>query len=343
MGPDTEQASQLKELVAGEVAAGMRIDQWLAGELAPDFSRARLKALIETGNVTVNGKPVGQPKFRIAAGDRCQVNLPPPEPAAPEPEEIALDILYEDDDLIVINKPAGLVVHPGAGNATGTLVNALMHHCGSSLSGIGGVMRPGIVHRLDKDTSGVMVVAKNDRAHRVLSEAFADHGRTTGLERAYTAIVWGAPERNKGTIDAPLGRASGDRTRQAVVSETRSDARHAVTHYRILEKFGRDASGQAIASNVECRLETGRTHQIRVHMAHIGHPLVGDQTYGKAFATKVNRLPEQVAEIVKNFGRQALHAQLLSFEHPATGEKLRFEAPPPDDYLALEKAFAAIK
>jgi 23S rRNA pseudouridine1911/1915/1917 synthase len=340
MGPDTEQDPQMKELVATENAAGLRIDQWLAGELAPDFSRARVKALMEAGHITLNARPAIQPKVRIAPGDVCRITLPPPEPAMPEAENMALDILFEDDDLIVINKPAGLVVHPGAGNPSGTLVNALLHHCGNTLSGIGGVMRPGIVHRLDKDTSGVMVVAKNDRSHRALSEAFADHGRTAGLERAYTAIVWGAPERTTGVINAPLGRATADRTRKAVVNEGRPDARHAVTHYRVLEKFGRDASGQALASCVECRLETGRTHQIRVHMAHIGHPLIGDQAYGRAFATKANLLTNQAAEIIKNFGRQALHAHLLAFQHPVTGNKMRFRAPPPDDFVTVKKALA---
>ena len=195
-----------------------------------------------------------------------------PEPQDPEPqgEPIPLDILYEDAEIIVINKPPGLVVHPGAGNWTGTLVNALIHHCGDSLSGIGGVRRPGIVHRLDKDTSGVMVVAKTDAAHRALSEAFADHGRSGDLERAYQALVWGAPARNQGTIDAPLGRAR-DRVLRAVVPEGRDDARHAITRYTVLERFPAGGT-EAMASFVECRLETGRTHQIRVHMAHIGHP-----------------------------------------------------------------------
>lgn len=343
VGSDTERAGELKELAAGKNAAGMRLDQWLASELASDFSRSRLKALIETGNVKLNGRPVTQARTRVAAGDICAINLPSPAPAAPRGEEIPLDIVFEDDDLIVINKPPGLVVHPAAGNPAGTLVNALVHHCGSSLSGIGGVMRPGIVHRLDKDTSGVMVVAKSDRAHRALSAAFADHGKNGQLERAYRAIVWGVPEPARGTIDAPLGRASNDRLKKAVVRDSQPDARRAVTHYRVIEKFGANKSASPLASAVECRLETGRTHQIRVHMAYIGHPLIGDRIYGRAFATKVNRLPEEAAEIVGKFNRQALHALLLAFTHPVTGQKLRFHVPPPEDLSALENALRGIK
>ena len=228
-----------------------------------------------------------------------------------------------------------------AGNWTGTLVNALIHHCGDSLSGIGGVRRPGIVHRLDKDTSGVMVVAKTDPAHRALSDAFADHGRAGELERAYQALVWGAPARNSGSVDAPLGRAR-DRVLRAVVPEGRDDARHAVTHYTVLERFPAAAS-EAAACLVECRLETGRTHQIRVHMAHIGHPVIGDPDYGKAFRTKVNRLPEPLRTAVAGFPRQALHARLLAFRHPRTHMIMRFEAPMPTDMAAMVNEFRALK
>jgi 23S rRNA pseudouridine1911/1915/1917 synthase len=212
----------------------------------------------------------------------------------------------------------------------------LIHHCGESLSGIGGVRRPGIVHRLDKETSGVMVVAKTDQAHRVLSEAFADHGRTGELERAYQALVWGAPPRKAGTIDAPLGRAR-DRVLRAVVPQDREDARHAVTHYAVLERY--PAGDEAIAALLECRLETGRTHQIRVHMAHIGHPVVGDPDYGKAFRTKANRLPEPLRSAVAGFPRQALHARLLAFRHPRTHMLLEFEAPIPGDMRDLIDGF----
>lgn len=335
--PDSEADAALKEFVADE--AGMRIDQWLAARVGPDLSRSRIQALIRDGNVTVNGTAMREAKRKLAPGDRIAIVMPEPEPAEPEGEDIALDILYEDDDLIVINKQAGLVVHPGAGNWTGTLVNALIHHCGDTLSGIGGVRRPGIVHRLDKDTSGVLVVAKNDKAHRTLSEAFADHGRTGDLERAYDALVWGSPSRATGTVDAPLGRSGTDRTQRAVVRETREDARHAITHFTVLDRFGEKQDATAMASLVECRLETGRTHQIRVHMAHIGHPLVGDRDYGKAFFTKANRLGEPLGNAVRAFPRQALHARLLAFRHPSSGEILRFEAPHPADLAELLTEF----
>jgi 23S rRNA pseudouridine1911/1915/1917 synthase len=275
-------------------------------------------------------------KRKLAAGEMVSVGLPEPEAPEPQGEPIPLSILHEDDELIVIDKPAGLVVHPGAGNWTGTLVNALIHHCGATLSGIGGVKRPGIVHRLDKDTSGVMVVAKTDRAHKALSEAFADHGASGELERAYAALVWNAPERTHGTIDAPLGRHA-DRVRRAVVPQGRADARHAVTHYSVEERFG--PAAEPIAALVECRLETGRTHQIRVHMAHIGHPVIGDPDYGQAFRTKANRLPEPLRAMVQSFPRQALHARLLAFQHPATHMQLRFETPLPGDMAALVDEF----
>jgi 23S rRNA pseudouridine1911/1915/1917 synthase len=333
--PDTEDAPDLIDLAADGPAAGRRLDQWLAARLGPDLSRSRIQALIEAGAAEVNGAVVTETKRKLKAGDRIILSLPEPEPADPEPENIPLDILFEDKDVIVINKPAGLVVHPGNGNWTGTLVNALLFHCADTLSGIGGVRRPGIVHRLDKDTTGVMVVAKNDNAHRVLSEAFADHGLTGHLERAYVALVWGAPDTVTGTVDAPLGRSQRDRTRQAVVKESQPDARHAVTHFEVLERFGEQKNGDALASLVECRLETGRTHQIRVHMAHIGCPLIGDAEYGASFKTKANRLPGPLREKVHAFARQALHARLLAFEHPASGKVMRFAADMPGDMAGL--------
>ncbi|WP_192251921.1 RluA family pseudouridine synthase [Mesorhizobium silamurunense] len=325
-------------LEAGTDAAGQRLDQWLTAQLGPDISRSRVQALIRQGAVSIGGKPVEEAKRKMAPGEHVSVVMPEPEPAEPQGENIPLDILYEDDELIVINKPAGLVVHPGAGNWAGTLVNALIHHCGDSLSGIGGVKRPGIVHRLDKETSGVMVVAKTDRAHKVLSEAFADHGLTGDLERAYLALVWGIPQRPTGTVDAALGRAA-DRVRRAVVPEGRDDARHAVTHFSVVERFGEGQKAFATASLVECRLETGRTHQIRVHMAHIGHPVIGDPDYGQAFRTKVNRLPEPLKSKVNAFSRQALHAWLLEFRHPTTHLTMRFEAPMPRDMEELVSGF----
>jgi len=351
--PDSEEVSEIIEAArfeAGPDDAGTRLDQWLTRQLGSEFSRSRVQALVRQGAVTIGSAAVTDPGRKLKAGDAISVALPEPESALPLGEDIPLDILYEDDDLIVINKPPGLVVHPGAGNHTGTLVNALIHHCGDSLSGIGGVKRPGIVHRLDKDTSGVMVAAKSDRAHRALSKAFADHGLETALERSYIALVWGTPERTIGTIDAPLGRAA-DRVRRAVVPDGRSDARHAVTHYEVLERFEAPAGSRSKAVSapgqraalVECRLETGRTHQIRVHMAHIGHPVVGDPDYGQAFRTKANRLPEPAQGLVKNFPRQALHAKLLAFEHPATGEMMRFEAEPPSDMAELLSAFREMR
>ena len=336
--PDSEADGLMKEFRAGADAAGVRLDQWLAAELGPDFSRNRVQALIRQGAVAVNGGAVTETKRKLAEGDLVTVEMPEPEPAEPQGENIPLDILYEDDQLIVINKPAGLVVHPGAGNWTGTLVNALIHHCGDSLSGIGGVKRPGIVHRLDKDTSGVMVVAKTDRAHKALSEAFADHGREGDLERAYVALVWNIPPRMTGTIDAPLGRAA-DRVRRAVVPETRDDARHAITHFTVLERFGQGQKQAAEAALMECRLETGRTHQIRVHLAHIGHPVIGDPDYGTAFRTKSNRLPEPLRAKVQALPRQALHARLLAFRHPDTHMTMRFEAPLPADMAEIVEDF----
>ncbi|MDX8523264.1 RluA family pseudouridine synthase [Mesorhizobium sp. MSK_1335] len=334
LADDESAAGEAAVLEAGADAAGQRLDQWLAARLGPELSRSRVQALIKQGAVSIAGKPVLEAKRKLTAGERVEVLVPAPEPAEPQGEDIPLAILYEDDELIVINKPAGLVVHPGAGNWTGTLVNALIHHCGDSLSGIGGVRRPGIVHRLDKETSGVMVVAKTDRAHKALSEAFADHGRTGDLERAYLALVWGIPQRPTGTVDAALGRAA-DRVRRAVVPEGRNDARHAVTHFRVVERFGEGQQAFAAASLVECRLETGRTHQIRVHMAHIGHPVIGDPDYGQAFRTKANRLPEPLKTKANAFPRQALHAWLLEFEHPTTHLTMRFEAPMPGDMEEL--------
>ena len=331
--PFTQAGGYRKDLTAGEDAVG-RLDAWLAGALAREISRVRIKGLIVGGNVAVNGEAVREAKFRIRPGDRVALTIPEPADAAPTPEDIPLDIVYEDGDLVVLVKPAGLVVHPGAGNHSGTLVNGLLHHCGASLSGIGGVRRPGIVHRLDKDTSGVMVVAKSDVAHRHLAAQFADHGRSGSLQRAYLAVVWQEPP-PRGTIDAALGRAASDGTKRRVKPARTADARHAVTHYKMRERFGRVGDSAAAASLVDCRLETGRTHQIRVHMAHIGHPLIGDRDYGSAFKTKVNTLPPETGAVVAGFHRQALHAWLLQFEHPSDGRKMRFEAPLPPDLDAL--------
>ena len=307
----------------------------LAAHLA-DLSRSRLKALILDGKVAVGAAPIRDPAYHVAKGDTITIDLP--EAVAPEPkgEAIPLNIVYEDDDIIVIDKPAGLVVHPAAGHASGTLVNALIAHCGASLSGIGGVKRPGIVHRLDKDTSGLMVIAKNDRAHQSLTAQFADHGRTGSMERGYLALVWGQLGRPHGTIDAPIDRHPHAREKMAV----RDGGREAITHYEVREIFsGHDS--KAVASLVACRLETGRTHQIRVHLAHLGHPLMGDSVYGPHFKTKSSQLGPQSQAALKALNRQALHAYLLVMEHPKTREILRWEAPLPEDLLLLKDTLKA--
>ncbi|EIM27585.1 RluA family pseudouridine synthase [Microvirga lotononidis] len=311
-----------------------RLDRVLA-RLQADLSRSRLQALIRDGQATVDGVPVLDPNRKVGGGARIALTVPAPVPAEPAGEAMALAIVYEDDDVIVIDKPAGLVVHPAAGHDSGTLVNALIAHCGESLSGIGGVKRPGIVHRLDKDTSGLLVVAKNDLAHQGLAAQFADHGRTGPLERAYLAILWGVPERRRGTVEAALARSTHNREKIVVVGEDRG--RYAITHYEVLEGL---PPAQPIASLVQCELETGRTHQIRVHMAHLGHPLLGDATYGSGFKTKANRLSEPQKEALTALGRQALHAAILGFEHPRSGEFLRFESPLPPD---LDRLLAALR
>jgi 23S rRNA pseudouridine1911/1915/1917 synthase len=316
-------------------AAGERLDRVLANRVQ-DLSRSRLKALILAGQVTVGGQTVRDPSQRVQAGNEISIAIPPPEPAAPLPETIPLDIVFEDDAIIVIDKPAGLVVHPAAGNWTGTLVNALVAHCGASLSGIGGVRRPGIVHRLDKDTSGLLVVAKTDRAHRKLSAQFADHGRTGPLERGYLAFVWSVPPRPKGTIDRPLDRHPQARDKMAV----REGGRVAITHWEVQERYF-DAANQPVASLLECRLETGRTHQIRVHLASIGHPLLGDSVYGAGFKTKASRLPPAAKAALDSLDRQALHAHILTIAHPVTGEILDFRSELPADLTALRCAFAS--
>ena len=319
--------------VAGE-QAGERLDRVLAAGTA--LSRTRLKALIQDGAVTVGPRTIRDPGYRVNAGDILAVLVPPAAPAEPMGEAIALNVVYEDDDLIVIDKPAGLVVHPAAGHASGTLVNALIAHCGNSLSGIGGVKRPGIVHRLDKDTTGLMVVAKNDAAHQALAAQFADHGRTGPLKRGYLAIVWGAPDRAKGVIDAPLGRHPRARDKIAV----RAGGRPAVTHWQVLERYpGPD--GKPLASLIACRLTTGRTHQIRVHLAHVGHPLLGDAAYGTGFKTMASRLSEPAQQALADLGRQALHAYLLAIAHPKRGEVLEFRSELPADLARLRHALAA--
>jgi 23S rRNA pseudouridine1911/1915/1917 synthase len=315
---------------------GERLDRTLAQ--ASDLSRSRLKNLILAGAVTVGQCTIRDPGHRVNAGDAISVTIPPDAPAEPQGEDIPLAIVHEDDALIVIDKPKGLVVHPAAGNQSGTLVNALIAHCGASLSGIGGVKRPGIVHRLDKDTTGLMVIAKTDKAHRALSAQFADHGRTGDLEREYLAFVWGAPDRPTGSIDAPLGRHPHARDKQAI----RPDGREAMTHWELLEKYP-GIDGRPVASLLACRLETGRTHQIRVHLAHLGHPLLGDDTYGPGFKTKAVHLSENGRQALQAVGRQALHAHILGFQHPKTGDILRFQSRLPDDLSSLRHSLSGVR
>jgi len=312
-----------------------RLDRVLAAHVA-ELSRSRLKALILDGQVTVKNAPVRDPAYHVVAGDTITIDVPPPVAAEPKGEDIALDIVYEDDDLIVIDKPAGLVVHPGAGHETGTLVNALIAHCGDSLSGIGGVKRPGIVHRLDKDTSGLLVVAKNDATHASLSAQFADHGKTGEMRRGYLAFVWGVPNRVRGTVDAPIDRHPHAREKMAV----REGGRHAVTHWEIVESY-KGPDGKPVASLIACQLETGRTHQIRLHLAHIGHPLMGDPVYGPHFKTKATHLGPESQAALAALDRQALHAYLLALEHPKTGAILEWNSDLPADLRFLEHSLQA--
>ncbi|AHB48310.1 ribosomal large subunit pseudouridine synthase D [Hyphomicrobium nitrativorans NL23] len=322
------------DLIATADDAGQRLDRFLATHIG-DLSRARLQTLIREGHVSGPGGRTTDPGAKVKAGDAFRVTVPPPEPAAPAGETIPLTVVHEDADLIVIDKPAGLVVHPAAGHATGTLVNALIAHCGDDLSGIGGVKRPGIVHRLDKDTSGLLVVAKSDAAHRGLAEQFATHGEDGRLTRTYEAFVWGTPDQRVGSIDANLGRSTANRTRIAVM---RGDGgRRAVTHYEIAEAFV-DADGKPLASRLRLNLETGRTHQIRVHLAHIGHPVMGDAIYGAGFKASAQRLSAPAKATLERLGRQALHAVELGFVHPATDKPLHFTSPRPADIQALYEA-----
>jgi 23S rRNA pseudouridine1911/1915/1917 synthase len=329
--------------------AGERLDRVLARHLV-ELSRSRLKSLIEAGAVEVDGHTIRDPSQRVNSGAAIKVDVPPLQPARPQPEPIPLNVIYEDDDIIVIDKPAGLVVHPAAGNWTGTLVNALIAHCGDSLSGIGGERRPGIVHRLDKDTTGLMVVAKNDRAHAALAAQFADHGRSGApFERGYLALAWGAPERPHGRIDRPIDRDPRSRDRMAV----RAGGREAVTFWQVLERYRavkpaaraaakhhRASSSEAVASLLACRLETGRTHQIRVHLASLGHPLLGDPVYGAGFRTKAALLPQAAQSALADLGRQALHAHILRLKHPLTSEILEFRSELPPDLARLHHALA---
>jgi len=330
----TDRGQRLKVIVEGDEGS-TRLDRVLAARLT-DVSRSRLKALILEGRVEVQNTPIRDPAYHVARGDTITIDLPQPAAAEPLAENIALNIVYEDDDIIVIDKPKGLVVHPSAGHETGTLVNALIAHCGASLSGIGGVRRPGIVHRLDKDTTGLMVVAKNDAAHQSLSAQFADHGRSGEMRRGYLAFVWGVPNRQRGTIDAPIDRHVYAREKMAI----RPGGRQAVTHWETLQSFT-GVDGKPVAALLACELETGRTHQIRVHLAHIGHPLMGDSVYGSHFKTKASHLGPQSQEALNALDRQALHAYLLAVEHPKTGAILEWKSDLPQDLAALRHCLQA--
>ena len=331
------------EYTADETARGQRVDRWLAAR-HDHVTRNRIKALIEGGALRMDGAALTDPARRLKGGERLVLDVPPPEDPTPQPEDIPLDVLFEDEHLIVVDKPAGLVVHPAAGNWTGTLVNALLHHCAGTLSGIGGVARPGIVHRLDKDTSGAMVVAKSDRAHQGLTALWRAHD----VERAYLAVVHGSPRPAVGTIGLPLARAKGDKRRQAVTDWEDPSGREAVTRFRRRAAYGvgrAKLEGDAVASLVECRLETGRTHQIRVHMAHVGHPLIGDQTYGRPGLSGLrptDAAAEDALRVLARFRRQALHAAVLGFAHPVTNEALSFETAPPTDFARLTAALEAL-
>jgi 23S rRNA pseudouridine1911/1915/1917 synthase len=303
-----------ERILCGTLGGDERLDKALS--LASGLSRERVKALLGQGRVLIDGRRASQASVKPAAGTRFEIRVPEAAPAAARPQAIALDIVFEDAHLIVLDKPAGLVVHPAAGNPDGTLVNALLHHCRGQLSGIGGIARPGIVHRIDKDTSGLLVVAKSDQAHEGLARQFADHA----IERAYLAIAAGHPLPPAGTVSGNIARSASNRKKMALVAPTYG--KHAVTHYKILEKL--DTS-----SLLECRLETGRTHQVRVHLASIGHPLLGDPLYG--------RTPPRLRPLLlrNGFSRQALHAAVLGFRHPLGGASLRFESKLPADLAGL--------
>jgi 23S rRNA pseudouridine1911/1915/1917 synthase len=330
--PDTDLAPGPLTVAAEAEDAGERLDRFLARRLAEPgaspgagFSRSRLKQLIEEGRLSEGGATLSDPSRKVKAGQVFTLVVPAPERARPEGQAIDLAVVYEDSDLIVVDKPAGMVVHPAPGNPEGTLVNALIGHCGDTLSGIGGERRPGIVHRLDKDTSGLIVAAKNDAAHQALAADFA----ARRIERRYLAVVWGTPLPREGEIEGAIGRHRTDRKRMAVVGR---GGKPALTRYRVLEALG------PAASLIECRLATGRTHQIRVHLAASGHPLLGDPVYGRETAERRARLSAAGREALAGFRRQALHAASLGFRHPRTGERLGFESPLPPDLARLINA-----
>ncbi len=307
---------------------GLRIDKFLALSF-PEMSRSQLQRLIKNGNVSCDDDIIADNSFKVREEDVYQVFVPPAVEADPQPENIPLDIVFEDEDIVVVNKPAGMTVHPAPGATHGTLVNALLFHCGDSLSGVGGVKRPGIVHRIDKDTSGLLVVAKNDVAHRCLSEQFFAHS----IERTYYALVYGVPNPLNGKIEGNIGRSPYDRKKMTILS---NGGKHAVTHYQTIENF------KNIAALIKCNLETGRTHQIRVHMASIGCNLIGDQTYVKSKKTTIKGLSEETKEYINTFPRQALHATTLGFIHPRSQTWVNFSSSFPNDFETLHNVLKNI-
>jgi 23S rRNA pseudouridine1911/1915/1917 synthase len=324
-------------LTVEAVDDGMRLDKFLAANL-PELSRSRLQALIEQNCVTCNGKIIDDASRKVKQGHEYGVTIPEPVVSHMLPQAIDLDIVYEDKDLLIINKPAGLTVHPGAGNPDMTLVNALLAHCGDSLSGIGGVARPGIVHRIDKETSGLLVVAKHDAAHLALSAQLVDHS----LKRTYAAILWGVPAPKSGKISGNIARSMSNRQKMTIV---RNGGKPAITHYKTLRTFSCGMKSPPI-SHVECNLETGRTHQIRVHFSHLGHSLVGDPVYGQTTSSRLSAgqyksLPSEVRGALLGFKRQALHARELGLIHPTTGKKMTFEAKLPGDMQTLIDVLSA--
>ena len=322
-------AAALHSLEVDAENGGQRIDRVLTAAL-PELSRSRVQALIQAGRVRADGRTIAEPKTRVKPGQRLEVTVPPAAPATPEGEAIPLDVVYEDAWLIVIDKPAGLVVHPAPGNETGTLVNALIHHCADSLQGIGGERRPGIVHRLDKDTSGLMVAAKTDAAHHALVAQFA--GRE--IERSYRALCWGVPDPVSGRLEGDIGRAPQNRKKMAVVER---GGRHAATQYKVLRALARGS-----VAELACKLETGRTHQVRVHLAEAGHALLGDPTYGRPRHRVLRELPETAREAVRGLDRQALHAERLGFAHPKDGRWCSFARPVPGDLQQVIDALARV-
>jgi 23S rRNA pseudouridine1911/1915/1917 synthase len=335
VGDESEEVGERRSAVAPAEGAGERVDAWLA-KLWPDLSRSRVQGLIGAGKLSVDGALVTHAKDKPCPGARYELVLPPPDPAAPQPEAIPLNVVHEDEHLIVVDKAAGMAMHPAPGSMRGTLVNALLAHCGDSLSGIGGVARPGIVHRIDKDTTGLVVVAKHDAAHTGLAKLFAKHD----IERVYYAVTRGAPKERTARIENRLVRSNEDRRKYVVARDPNTEAgKTAITQYWTIENYGQQAgasAGRPAAALIECRLHTGRTHQLRAHLTHLGAPLIGDPLSGKQRAFKAEGPhADEAATTVADFPRQALHAAVLGFKHPVTGAELRFTSELPEDMAQL--------